>query len=941
MFMPQNDSSVGEEYGSCASRRRECAPMASALMQELVRGAAASVGLERAAIAWWDARGLLLTQATPGLALDAVEACGRRLREGWLPEPGSELGGDSLLALPVRAPHGQYLGVLLGASHEPRTFSPEEMRRFGLYAQLAGLALERAANTGAAQTPEEMEPEPVARLTGLQAVGEALARALTREEVGRAVLGLGLPVVGAVGGRVHEVTEDVGAVELVAAVGPCLEAQEACQLLLVEEAHAGGGAVVRGTPVWLESPEEVEAHSPALAARLSRHTFVLLPLMVEHRWVGLLTLAFASPTPLAEARRTELRALARLCAQALERTRLHELERSARLQAEAVGQRLLADAGVLLSGALEWETAVAGVAQQAVGGFCDGCAVDFLDEDGAVRRLTLRQACEGLETLPLERSCTSAMTEVLRTGRSRLATGGSPASPLRPVAGGEEGTGGDPYFHTCRSGRPEASARCAEAADGGSLLVVPLVARRRTLGTLSFQRGPQRPAFTEADCSLAEELGGRSGLAIDTARLLRAARAAEAEACRHAARLRTLGDVDRLLAEAGLDLPAVLDVIAHKVSEVIGEGCVLQLVREEEACLEPVAVHHPDPEARWVLKGTVHARRQKVGQGLHGGVVTSGREAWLEDVDETTSRAGSLPEYWPFLERYGAQSMLVVPLAVRGRVLGTLGVLRDVAGAGVYTEEERLLLRSLAERAALAIEDARLYGAATEAVRLRDDFLSVAGHELKTPLSALRLQIQLLARLLKASDRGADFVQRVAKAERSTERLGALVDELLEAGRISAGRLKLEREEVDLGGLTRDTLGRMSEDLAHAGNEVTLEVGAAVVGRWDRVRLEQVVGNLLSNAAKYGRGQPVEVRVALNAEGRAFLSVRDQGIGIALEDQPRIFERFERAVTDKQFRGLGLGLWITREIIESHGGHIQVRSAPGKGSTFIVELPLE
>ena len=271
MFMPQNDFSASSERTPQALERRACAPMAPALMQELVRCAAASVGLERAAIAWWDAEGLLLTQATPGLALDAVAACGRRLMDGQPPEAGAELGGASLLALPVRAPQGECRGVLLGSSHEPRTFSPEETRRFGLYAQLAGLALERGrdgADTRAALLPGSPE---VSRLTGLQALGEAFARALTREEVGRTVLGLGLPALGAVSGMLHQLTDDGDAVELVSAVGACLDEQDVCRLLLAEEERSGGGAVVRGTPLWLESPEEVRASCPQLAARLPRH----------------------------------------------------------------------------------------------------------------------------------------------------------------------------------------------------------------------------------------------------------------------------------------------------------------------------------------------------------------------------------------------------------------------------------------------------------------------------------------------------------------------------------------------------------------------------------------------------------------------------------------------------------------------------------------------
>ncbi|QRN97878.1 GAF domain-containing protein [Archangium violaceum] len=956
MQVPGSSFVVAVERMSRALEQLASSPSASAVLQEVVHCAGASLGLERAAVAWLDTDGLLLTQASAGLVPDAVAACGRYLLDGphlertpWhfhRGEPGLEpvlaealvrMGAVSLLALPVFTSSGGCVGVLLGPSSEPRSYSPEEARRFSLYAQLAGLAIERgrlvaSGRTAALQARAEAEQAELLRLTSFQAVTEAFGRALTREDVGRAVLELGVPAVGAVGGTVHQASADGRSVELVAAVGASPESFATLRTLpRAMPEMPGYDAAARGIPVWLESPEEARARYPAFSvymATQSCQAFAFLPLMVEQRCLGLLAFGFAQARHFTELQRTLMLGLARQCAQALERARLYENERSARLLAEAAGQRLqlLADAGVLLSGSLEWETTVSGVAQLAVGAFSDWCAVDFLDEHGALRRLTVQHAQpersllhDKLLGFTPDRSRPSAIADVVRTGRSQLVTGVVPASQAPAEASAPA--------------RPDA---------GGSFIIVPLVARQRTLGAMSFVRGPARPPFTGPDQSLAEDLAARAGLAIDNARLLRKARAAEAESRRNAARLRILVEVDRLLAEAGLDLPAVLDVIARKVSEVVGDGCVLQLMAEDGAFLEPVTIHHPDPEARWLLAGTVHARRQRLGEGLHGGAVANGRVVLLPDVDVEEARAsGGLPEYVPYLDRYGPQSLLVVPLAVKGRVFGTLGVVRDVAGGRPYGEDDQLLLQSLAERAALAIEDARLYGAATEAVRLRDDFLSVAGHELKTPLSALRLQIQLLARMARDVATTPGLSERVEKAERTSERLGALIDELMDAGRITSGKMKLEREEMDLASLARDAVGRMSEALARVGSEVRLVADSQVLGRWDRVRLEQVVGNLLSNAAKYGRGQPVEVRVESGNQGRARLVVKDSGIGIAPEDQARIFERFERAATGKQFHGLGLGLWISREIVESHGGHIHVRSAPGEGSTFTVELPRE
>ncbi|MFP2911731.1 ATP-binding protein, partial [Pyxidicoccus sp. 3LFB2] len=472
----------------------------------------------------------------------------------------------------------------------------------------------------------------------------------------------------------------------------------------------------------------------------------------------------------------------------------------------------------------------------------------------------------------------------------------------------------------------------------GSLIVTPLVARQRTLGALTFVRSETRPPFDAADLALAEELAGRAALAIDNARLLRKARAAEEESRRSAARLHVLVQVSQLIAEAGLDLPTVLDVLARKVSEAIGDACVLQLLSSDRDHLDVVSVHHPDPAARALLEESLYRFPPRWGEGLSGRVAATGQTLFVPRLNAEELRGERLPEVLSYLERYGPQSVIIVPLGARGRVLGTLGVMRDAQGRE-YTVEERALLESLAARAALAIEDARLYGAATQAVKARDELLSVAGHELKSPLNALQLQIHLLARMAREAMAASGLAERAEKAARASQRLGLLIDDLMDVSRISSGRLSLQREEVDLSALTRELVSRMSEELARAGSEVQLALEGAVTGQWDRLRLEQVLVNLLSNAAKYGAGRPVLVTVDVQG-AVARLAVRDEGIGVAPEEQERIFERFERSASVQHFKGLGLGLWITKRIVEAHGGCIRLESEPGRGSTFTVELPL-
>jgi len=226
-----------------------------------------------------------------------------------------------------------------------------------------------------------------------------------------------------------------------------------------------------------------------------------------------------------------------------------------------------------------------------------------------------------------------------------------------------------------------------------------------------------------------------------------------------------------------------------------------------------------------------------------------------------------------------------------------------------------------------------------EAVRARDDFLSVASHELKTPLTSFQLQLELLRKGLGPAPE-ARLAERVSSAGRQVQRLASLVETLLDVSQITTGRLLLKRDRLDLASLVAEGVDRMREELARAGCSVTLEADGSLVGAYDRQRLEQVVRNLLSNALKYGEGRPIEVALK-RADARVRLSVTDHGIGIARDDHERIFERFERAVSVRHYGGLGLGLWLVRQIVEAHGGSISVTDTPGGGATFRLELPVE
>ena len=243
----------------------------------------------------------------------------------------------------------------------------------------------------------------------------------------------------------------------------------------------------------------------------------------------------------------------------------------------------------------------------------------------------------------------------------------------------------------------------------------------------------------------------------------------------------------------------------------------------------------------------------------------------------------------------------------------------------------------LSELKRIEAERNRLYEEARDAVQARDAFLSIAGHEIRTPLSALNITMYQLARQVRAlgHDKAIDLV---ARSEKQVARLIRLADDLLDVSRISLGSLHLSPEEMDLGILARDVVERLEESARRAGCSLTLHASDSVIGFWDRLRMEQILSNLLTNAMKYGADAPIEVEVSSRGEA-ALMTVQDHGIGIHDEDQRRIFERFERAVSSESFPGMGLGLFITREIVEAHGGKIAVASRPGAGARFEVTLP--
>jgi PAS domain S-box-containing protein len=273
-----------------------------------------------------------------------------------------------------------------------------------------------------------------------------------------------------------------------------------------------------------------------------------------------------------------------------------------------------------------------------------------------------------------------------------------------------------------------------------------------------------------------------------------------------------------------------------------------------------------------------------------------------------------------------------------GNLIGFTKVTRDLTERRRADEDLRRLNDDLERRVRERTRELE------HALKARDEFLSIASHELKTPLTGLKLQLQLAARRLRQSGDDplpAESANKIFdRALRQSGVLEELIADLLDVSRIQTGRFPLELEEVDVYALLEDIIGRFTGELAQAHVKVELRADRGLIARWDPRRITQVLANLISNAIKYAPGSPIDISLAREG-GRARIAVADRGPGISAENRGRIFDRFERGGASPNVGGLGLGLFIARRIVEAHGGTIHVDSEVDRGTCFVVEVPLE
>ncbi len=416
----------------------------------------------------------------------------------------------------------------------------------------------------------------------------------------------------------------------------------------------------------------------------------------------------------------------------------------------------------------------------------------------------------------------------------------------------------------------------------------------------------------------------------ERARLLAGVQAAHAEARAREHRAALLAEASRLLS-ASLDYPPDLDPLARLVVARLADWCTVDVLGTD-GVLRRVGAAHADPAKTALLRGLFDGHPGRVFHAAGSVLVSVVAEDSLLGAASDAERAALVRE----LE---IRSLMLVPLVARGRTAGAIAFAS--ATPGRFGPGDLALAEDLAYRAALAIDNARLYQEAQEGARRKDEFLAMLGHELRNPLGAIDASVEVLDRVSSQADAA---VRQRAIIHRQTRHLVRLVDDLLDVSRVMSGKIALQHDPVDLNDLAAhclESLRRRIEERRHEA--VFTAADRPVVVRGDAVRLEQVVVNLLDNAVKY---TPPGGRIELAVErvgDEAVLRVRDSGVGMTPELVPRVFDLFAQAERslDRADGGLGLGLTLVRRLVEQHGGTVAASSGgANRGSEFVVSVPV-
>ncbi len=662
-----------------------------------------------------------------------------------------------------------------------------------------------------------------------------------------------------------------------------------------------------GAPVWLSSQRDLLARYPHLAPSITvgrNYRISCLPIVVDGSTLGAVGFTFEQASPVDEEERNFLQLVARYTGQALERLRLLELERQMRTSAEAAAARLevLSAASRAFSehAAADVPHLLDVVARQLSEGFADGCAVFLVSDDARTLELGgIRHRDPELFEV-LHRALGDTPMRVGEGLSGRVVSTGEPVLMSRVDQS---------LLERFAPGSRHAWMRAVAA---GSVIVVPLPVRGKVIGTLAVVRGSDSPAFEAADLRLVTELGERAAVAIETSRLYRENR------------------VGRARAELLYDMAEA--VIAAEDLETVLSASLDAIGRALDASRAAILTFDPEGVMRFrSSRGLSEVYRRAV-EG-HSPWPRDARNPEAIQVPDVVSEP-SLSAFGELFREEGIRSLAFIPLVAGDRLIGKFMVY--YGAPRTLSEVELALARGIANHVASALVRFSTLEELQKTVRFNEMFTGILGHDLRNPLGA----ILTAAQVAQNRDTEERLSKPLARILSSGARMAKMIDQLLDFTRVRVGSgMPLRPTMLQIGGVLRQVIDELETGYPTARVEIEV-IGDDDRGSWDGDRLSQVFSNLVANAIQHGEPQHgVRVRLGLTSNEAVRIDVHNQGV-IAEELIGRIFEPLTGSQQKRdRSQGLGLGLYISSEIVKAHRGRIDVSSSPAHGTSFSVHLP--
>jgi len=586
-----------------------------------------------------------------------------------------------------------------------------------------------------------------------------------------------------------------------------------------------------------------------------------------------------------------------------------------------LSKEFVAEASRILATTLKPEDTIRKLAQLVVPRLADWCIIQVVDEHGEIQPVEL--AHSDPEKVELAWQVARRWQVPSQDGSASAAIRAGESTLVAHIK---------PHMIAARAVDAE-HLSLLESLELRSAITVPLKARGRKLGALTLLTAESQRTYDATDLRFAEEIGSWAALAIDTAQLNRETENARGIAERSREYLQILARVSDDLASS-LDPDAALQQLASRLVGNLADYCVTYA--SEEATIRRLGLAHRDPSKLASVEALCESGpptlEDKWGAGA---VIRTGEAILIEDIpDRLLDDSGQNEKYRQAVRQLAPVSAIIVPLRARGRTLGAIALVTDATSHRRYDHDDLKLARELASRAALLVDNARLYAQARAAVRARDDMIAVVSHDLRSPLQS----ISSASTLLEFESHGGSANRSLQAIKLATSQMDRLLQDLLDLSLIDAGQLTVTRELTDAATLV-DEARTMFEPLAGDKSvrlECRIEPGLPQI-RIDRNRMQQVLANLLGNALKFVPAGGLITLTAGVQGDQLRIAVSDTGPGISEDDLSKVFDRFWRADRRRE-RGVGLGLTVAQGIVQAHGGTIGVESDKGEGSTFYILL---